>query len=426
MLTDNGGASIDRVVVINDFTTAQGGATVLALAGAKLIRERGLQVTYFAGDEGDVNGALRIIDIESIGLGDSSLLESSTIGALTRGLFNVKAYEAMRDWIRSNDTPRTVYHLHGWQQILSPAIFTALKPVASRTLLHAHDYFLVCPNGGQMNYATNAACSLRPMSVRCLCTNCDKRNFGHKIWRVGRQAIRNFMNDLTGSDARIAIIQRGMAEAFIRCGIPAANLLILANPCVPFSEVRVEAERNQEFQFVGRLVAEKGIEALLLAARQARLPVRVMGDGPLREVLVTQYPEVIFEGWCSREELSRIVQSARMLVMPSLYPEPFGLVIPEAISSGIPVILSESALLASEVTQSQTGFTVNPSNMVAFRELLTACAADDGAIATMSKRGFDEPNEMSMCPHQWATQLLKTYGELIAKSEEHALKNRRL
>ena len=404
----------DRVVVINDTTISRGGATVLALLGAKLVRENGVPVTFFAGDEGDVDGTLRALNIESVGLGGESLLKSSTLEAVTRGLFNVRAYSAMRDWIRRNDTPRTTYHLHGWQQILSPSIFTALRPVSGRTLLHAHDYFLVCPNGGQMNYATNAACSLRPMSLACLGTNCDKRNFGHKMWRVGRQAIRNLTNDLSGSDVKIALIQQGMAQAFERCGVPASNLLVIPNPCEPFSSHRVIAEKNQEFQFVGRLVAEKGIEALLAAARQANVPTRVMGDGPLREALIGQYPEFTFEGWCSHERLTHLVQTARMLVMPSMYPEPYGLVIPEAISSGIPVILSESALLASEVTKNELGLTVNPSNLSSFAELLSACAADDEMIRAMSQRGFEATNEMSMRPEQWASKLLMTYRDLIA------------
>ena len=409
---------IDRVVVVNDSTIARGGASALAMLNAKLVRERGVPVTYFSGDQGDVEGLLRADGIDSFGLGDVALMKNSKISALTRGLFNIKAYRAMRDWIRINDTPRTVYHLHGWQQILSPAIFTALRPVAKRTLLHAHDYFLVCPNGGQMNYATNSACALKPMSSRCVSTNCDKRNFGHKIWRVGRQGIRNLMNDLAGSDVRIALIQRGMSEAFTRAGVPISNLLSIPNPCVPFSEKRVTAESNEEFQFVGRVVAEKGIEVFLAAARLAGVPVRVMGEGPLREALAAQYPEFIFEGWCTRERVSELAQKARMLVMPSLYPEPFGLVIPEAVSSGIPVLLSASALLADEVVKNQVGQAIDPSDAAEFSRMLKDCASDDAAIESMSMRGFHEPNAMSMRPQQWVSELLQTYVQLSGMSQK--------
>lgn len=408
---------IDRVVVVNDSTIARGGASALAMLSARLLRKRGIPVTYFAGDQGDADGALLADGVDSFGLGDVALMKNSKAGALTRGLFNFKAHEAIREWIRVNDTPRTVYHVHGWQQILSPAVFAALRPVADRTLLHAHDYFLVCPNGGQMNYATDTECTLRPMSARCITTNCDKRNFGHKVWRVGRQAIRNSFSDLGAKNVKVALIQQGMSAAFERAGVPASNLVSIPNPCVPFSDVRVPAESNSEFQFVGRVVAEKGIEEFLAAARVAKAPVRVLGDGPLRESLAIKYPEAVFEGWCGRERLAELVPKARMLVMPSLYPEPFGLVIPEAVSSGVPVIVSESALLAREVVDHRLGFAVDPKDGTGFARLLASCMSEDDLIGEMSHRGFSESNSMSMRPDQWTSELINNYGRLAGMTE---------
>lgn len=413
--------NIDRVVVINDSTVARGGASALALLNANMLCELGLPVTYFAGDQGDSDDLFSSKKIDFVCVGGRSLMKISKADALTRGLFNLDAFKLMRAWIRKHDTPRTVYHLHGWQQILSPAIFLALKEVRGRTLLHAHDYFLVCPNGGLMNYATNSSCALRPMSARCVTTNCDKRNFGHKIWRVGRQGIKNTFIDLSRFNVKVALIQRGMADAFTRCGVPEENLLDIPNPCVPFSEKRVQAELNREFQFIGRLVVEKGIEKFLAAARAAGVPVRVIGDGPLKDFLIEKYPEFIFEGWCSREKLAQITQSARMLVMPSLYPEPFGLVVPEAVSSGIPVILSNSALLASDVIHHRIGVTIDPREEIEFARLLEFYALEDSAVKEMSYRGFKETNGISMTPNDWILKILDSYSHLSGMPEVPSL-----
>ena len=404
----------DRVVVINDSTMARGGAAALALLNARLVRERGIPVTYFAGNAGDADGSLQACGIDCVSLNGRALLEGRALESTATGLFNVRAYRAMRDWIRQNDTPATVYHLHGWQQILSPSIFLALRPVVRRTLMHAHDYFLVCPNGGQMNYVTNEPCPLRPMSARCIVTDCDKRNRWHKAWRVLRQGMRNSLNDLAAPGVRLAVIQQGMSGVFARAGVPAANLLNIPNPCSPFSQTRIEAEKNFEFHFVGRLVAEKGIENFLLAARSAEVSVRVIGDGPLRETLAAGYPEVVFEGWCDRTRLAELSQGARMLVMPSLYPEPFGLVIPEAVASGLPVLISDSALLAGDVVGRRLGLAVDPGDRSAFVDVLRACASDDAAIEDMSRRGFDEESGMSLRPGQWVRELLGVYGTLVA------------
>lgn len=408
---------IERIVVINDSTVARGGATTLAVLCAKLLRQRGLDVTYFAGDEGDVDGSLGAEGIDAIGLGNTTLLKSSTVGALSRGLYNICAYRALSDWIARNDTPRTVYHLHGWQQILSPAIFRALRAVSDRTLFHAHDYFLVCPNGGQMNYSTGTACSLRPMSWQCISTNCDKRNGAHKLWRVARHGIRNVIDDLKGVEVRIALIHRRMTEAFVHYGVLPSNLSEIANPSIPFSSNRVKAESNREFHFVGRLVAEKGINEFLTAARTAGVPVRVMGDGPLRQMLATAYPEFVFEGWCSRERLTEIVQTARMLVMPSLYPEPFGLVVPEAVSSGIPVLIAESALLAADVVRNRVGLTIDPGNGEQFAKSLNALALNNDLVGAMSKEGFENASGLATGPQQWISKIIENYCGLAGMIE---------
>ena len=409
-----GAGEFDRVVVINDSTMARGGAAALALLGARLIRERGVPVTYFAGDAGDTDGSLRSGGIDCVHLNGRALLEGPALESTATGLFNVRAYRAMREWIRHHDTPATIYHLHGWQQILSPSIFLALKPVMRRTLMHAHDYFLVCPNGGQMNYVTNEPCALRPMTARCIVTDCDKRNRSHKAWRVLRQSIRNSLNDLSAPGSRVALVQHGMSSVFARAGVPAANMANIPNPCVPFSETRIAAEKNSEFHFVGRLVAEKGIESFLLAARSAGVRARIIGDGPLRESLAGRFPEFVFEGWCDRPRLADLSQSARMLVMPSLYPEPFGLVVPEAIASGLPVLISDSALLAGEVVERRVGLAVDPVDRAAFAAVLRKCASDGDMIAGMSRRGFDEDNAMALRPQQWVDELFRVYAALLA------------
>lgn len=407
---------VERVVVINDSTVARGGATALALLGARLIRARGPAVTYFAGDGGDGDGSLQTAGIDLIALGEQALSQRSVASALTAGIFNVTAYQRLRDWVGRCDTPHTVYHVHGWHQILSPSIFMALKPVAARTLLHAHDYFLVCPNGSLMNYMTDRVCTLTPMSRQCLGTDCDKRHYSHKLWRVGRQMMRSALFDISRAPVEVALIQQGMAEAFTRSGIPASRLRVIPNPSVPFSQTRVGAEHNQLFYFIGRLVPEKGIDELLAAARLAKVAVRVIGDGPLREALAQRYPEFLFEAWRSREELCDLVQDARMLVMPSLYPEPFGLVVAEAVASGLPVILADSALLAGEVVAQQLGRTIDPRDVTEFAALLSECAADDAAVLAMSERGFAGDQSISLRPTQWAAALHETYSALLVRA----------
>jgi glycosyltransferase involved in cell wall biosynthesis len=86
--------------------------------------------------------------------------------------------------------------------------------------------------------------------------------------------------------------------------------------------------------YVGRVAKEKNVEAFL----QARNPLEkyVVGDGPGREALMRKYPNVRFVGALHGEKLAEMYCNADVFVFPSLT-DTFGLVVIEALSSGVPV-----------------------------------------------------------------------------------------
>jgi len=88
------------------------------------------------------------------------------------------------------------------------------------------------------------------------------------------------------------------------------------------------------FLYVGRVAIEKNIEAFL----NADLPGSkvVVGDGPQLHDLIARYPEVTFAGNQDGEDLAECYASADVFVMPSKT-ETFGIVILEAMASGLPV-----------------------------------------------------------------------------------------
>jgi glycosyltransferase involved in cell wall biosynthesis len=88
------------------------------------------------------------------------------------------------------------------------------------------------------------------------------------------------------------------------------------------------------FMYAGRVAIEKNIEAFL----RLDLPGTkyVVGDGPQRESLRQQYPEVRFPGYRQGVELSRYMAAADAFVFPSRT-DTFGLVLLEALACGVPV-----------------------------------------------------------------------------------------
>ncbi|TMV42307.1 glycosyltransferase, partial [Thioclava sp. BHET1] len=92
------------------------------------------------------------------------------------------------------------------------------------------------------------------------------------------------------------------------------------------------------------------------------------------------------------------------------YPEPFGLVVAEALSTGVPVILPEASLLAPEVTARGLGLLCDmqrPETLQAAIARMRDLPAE--AIRDMSLRAADPANALANTPEGWADGLIALY-----------------
>lgn len=408
-------AGLDRVVIIDDYSAARGGATTLSLLSARLLRDLRIPVTYICGDDG-ANAELRALGVTIVALGGRDLLNAKRITAAFTGIHNVNAARMIAAWVRANDTPNTAYHVHGWSKILSPAIFSSLAPVASRCVVHAHDFFTACPNGAYFDYQAQRICPHRPLGVACLATACDKRSYPQKLWRVVRGA--NVQRLLRGQEkfGRIVLLHEKMQSYFLRAGYPASRTKTIRNPVAFLSSERVKAEDNDEFFFIGRLDEEKGIEDAVAATKRARARLCVIGDGPLMGKVSASGSHVRTLGWLSHAEISQAIRKARALVMPSRYPEPFGLVAIEAARSGVPVILSKDAFLTDEMTGAGIALCCDTGDEEAFSHALVRfLEMPKDEVRQMSERAFRSSSRLALTNDEWRDALLAEYRVLISQ-----------
>jgi glycosyltransferase involved in cell wall biosynthesis len=398
---------IDRIVVVNDLAEPKGGATALALASALAFRERGYPVTFLTGDTGD-NAALRAAGVEVVALGAARLKGRSFVSALVGGLYNRDAERMVAGWIASHDTPNTVYHLHGWAQILSPSVFAALEPVRERLVLSAHDFFLVCPNGAFAFLKTGKVCDLVPLSAACIVSSCDRKNYAQKLWRVARETIQRSLYR-PGSSPPVLAIHEAMRPFLMRGGIPDSAIETLPNPVIPFSAERIRAEDNCEALFVGRLERTKGPDLAAAACRAAGVTLRLVGDGELRDEIARDYPEAVLVGRLPPEEIAAEAARARFLVMPSRYPEPYGLVAAEALWSGLPVIAADTAFLTRDIEAAGTGLGVEPRDTDAFAAAIRTIVKDNETAKRMSIAAYERTRDIALTPNAWVNRLLAAY-----------------
>jgi len=399
----------ERVVLLNDFSVARGGATTLALTLATKLSAKGVPVTYFTGDTppGPIAQG-----VDTVAIGSDALLKRGALSAARSGLHNPHSAKRLSDWISEHDTPRTVYHVHGWSQILSPSIFSALVPVRGRVVIHAHDYFLACPNGVYYDFRASDNCPRKPLSVSCVTRNCDKRSYPHKLFRVARGAslFRNIGK--LGADPHMIVLHDKMRPLLARSGYRNATHTV-SNPATPYTDTPVEAEKNSSFFYVGQLLSYKGILEFADAVEQSGVRAEVVGTGAEADRLPVLCPSATLHGWTARADLGTHLSRARAIVVPSRGMESYGMVVAEAVTSGIPVIISDAMNLADQVVDGGMGVSFKAGDAASLAETLTRVAGDDAAVARMrhaaAKRGW----EITQTVDAWVTSIEAVYATAL-------------
>jgi glycogen(starch) synthase len=119
----------------------------------------------------------------------------------------------------------------------------------------------------------------------------------------------------------------------------------------------LQTARTKELIFVGRLVSDKGADLLLeaLALLRTRPRLTIAGDGPERPRLEKQsidlnlQSQIDFVGNQTSEQLAKILNEHQILVVPSRWREPFGIVALEGIACGCVVVGSAEGGLAEAI-----------------------------------------------------------------------------
>jgi glycogen synthase len=121
-----------------------------------------------------------------------------------------------------------------------------------------------------------------------------------------------------------------------------------------------EIPRNQEFVFLGRLVSDKGVDLLLQALAQLKLKgltprLTIVGSGvdefKLRQLVqdLNLSKQVTFAGVKRDRELTELLNAHQIMVVPSLWDEPFGIVALEGIACGCVVVGSQGGGLKDAI-----------------------------------------------------------------------------
>jgi glycosyltransferase involved in cell wall biosynthesis len=259
------------------------------------------------------------------------------------------AFAALRTW-----RPDVIY-VHGIQDA---AVETALLATAP-AVFFAHVYSGTCISGRKSFRTPTIEPCDRRFGAACLAYYYPRRCGGLSpvtMWRDYRHqearlvTLRRYRAILTGSEH--------MRREYLKHGFQRDSVHLVPLPItehkshVQSSRTAIDRSRELKLLFAGRMVFEKGgdilISALARVASSLGRPVHLdlVGEGEARKAWQIDAHQVmkqnsnlkiIFHPWLESADLAAAFDGADLLVVPSVWPEPFGLTGPEAGLHSLPV-----------------------------------------------------------------------------------------
>lgn len=216
-------------------------------------------------------------------------------------------------------------------------------------VLFAHNHSATCISGSRAHaFPVLRPCD-KPFGPACLVHYFPRRCGGwNPITMIELYRRANQRVVALSRYTAVVVASRYMASVYGSHGVPAERLHLA--PLFPTGQTLGPAPRERPLTgrilFLGRLYRDKGtllaVEAVVLASKWLGRPLTLVvgGEGPDREIMEymasRHHLSIEFHGWVGPERRAELMRGTDLLLVPSGWPEPFGLVGIEAGSLGIP------------------------------------------------------------------------------------------
>lgn len=258
-------------------------------------------------------------------------------------------------------------HVHNTFIMVSPSIYSACRDQGVPVVQTLQNYRLMCP--GALFFRDGKVCEecVEHSLWRGIRHGCYRdspvQTAGVALMLAWHRQLKTY-HELVDCSVAATEFSRGK---FVAAGFDADKIVVKPNFVDRDPGPR---ERAGDYAvFAGRLSPEKGVATLLEAWEQVRpdIPLKIVGDGPLRANLEAQAKErglrgITFCGRLSRDETIATVKGARFQITPSVWYEGFPMVIVEAFACGVPVLASRLGGMQEIVADGGTGLHFNPGD----------------------------------------------------------------
>ncbi|MBL7196617.1 MAG: glycosyltransferase family 4 protein [Candidatus Omnitrophica bacterium] len=350
-----------KVLLINAFFHIEGGVDTYVFHLANLLREKGHDIIFFCMDHPrNELTEFRKYFISYVDF-QNPMNFWQKLKSIPRLFWSFEANRKITKLIV--DEKPDIAHIHNIHYELSPSIIHELKKHNIPIVMTLHDYALVCP--------------LRLMYVKNrLCEKCKN---GHFFSVVENKCIRNsylasfivycsvLFHKILRTFSKIDLFispSRFLADKFKEMEF-LFPINILPYCCGHLREDEDFSQTERTIIYFGRLQTIKGIEMLIDAVKGLDVTLKIIGRGPLREVVRDKIKNqniknVILVGYIQQNQLQDEIKKCLFTVQPSLWYENYPYSIIESFALGKPVIGSNRGGIPELIDNGTTGLLFDP------------------------------------------------------------------
>jgi glycosyltransferase involved in cell wall biosynthesis len=220
-----------------------------------------------------------------------------------------------------------------------------------RAVLFSHNYYGTCGTGSKYHGFPSPRPCGRRFGPACVALHYPRRCGGlnpFQTWRLFRHQWQR--HEALPRYSAILVASNHMYHEFLQHGLAASKVHLVPLPGTGVGlPAPPSANRSPQGRIllISRLTDVKGGGHLIQAIRKASeqigpLSLTIAGDGPKRQDLEDLARQcrvkTHFAGWVETAEKLRLIREADLIAVPSLWPEPFGLIGIEAGGWGVPAV----------------------------------------------------------------------------------------
>jgi glycosyltransferase involved in cell wall biosynthesis len=300
--------------------------------------------------------------------------------------------EALR--LAAQFRPDVVYCNNG---MLDPEVESALQVLAP-SAISAHGYYGTCVSGTKTHLFPRPSPCERVLGPACLAMYFPRRCGGrHPLRKLDEYRLATTRLARVRAYRAVVVHSRHMQREYARHGVRAHVVPLPIGDTFPSPVCPTVPSR---IIYVGRITRAKGgrllLDAMALASRRlARgLELEVVGDGDDRAALEAHARRsslrVTFRGWLPHAEVQKALSAAHLIAVPSIWPEPFGMVGLEAAAHSVPAVAFAIGGIPEWLVDGKTGALAPlPPTADGFAEAMVRCLKSDISYEVL-RRGARE------------------------------------